>query len=381
MTMSNQADNVIELADPGAPLALVTGLPGAGKTLYSLAQFAVGKQNVYHAGITGCTLPEWDATKWAELPPGSTLLIDEAQEFFPPRNPNADPPAHYVFNRIRHIGVHVVLITQHPNMLDSRVRRLCGKHYHLVNVFGAEAAMLHEFPTGVGDVDARTDSIATKWRYPRAVYSLYKSSTMHRSKGATPRKVKMIPWLIAGGIAATLAGLWWVWSIMTDMPGAALPAQTPSAKARPQDGPQPGQRGGRALTPLEYAASYQPRTPGLAHTAPRYDDLTKPARAPYPAACVSTATRCKCYSQDATVLDVPEATCRSVVDRGFFRDWTDPNDRGKAIGPTGNGQPQPPGSKQPGGMADRDELVALADQTPPVGQAANDGQVLRSMRR
>lgn len=369
-----------DLADPGAPVTAVTGLPGAGKTLYALSQFAVGKQQVYQAGIPGCALPEWDPTKWMDLPAGSTLIVDEAQEVFPPRNPNADPPAHYVLNRVRHKGIYLVFLTQHPNMLDSRVRRLVGRHYHLVNVFGAQEAMVHEYPTGIGDVDNRSESKPTKWRYPREVYKLYKSSDMHRSKGTPPRRVLMIKWLLVAAVVLTLAGLAWTWQQMGGAMGLDGPKQQHASRSdQPRASAQPEQ-GRRVLTPAEYVAQHQPRVEGLAYSAPRYDDLTKPTRAPYPAACVSTPTRCKCYSQDATALDVPDATCRSVVERGFFKDWSDPTDKGKPFGPAGQGQTQPGGPAK-GNVGSRDELVALADQTPPVGQAVADGAVIRSMRK
>lgn len=374
-----------DAVDTGAPLVLVTGLPGAGKSLFALAQYGVDEKgqlraNTYQSGIPGCKLPYWDPVKWRDLPPGATYFIDEAQDVFPPRNPNSDPPSHYVFNRVRKGGLAVVLLTQHPTMIDARVRRLCGKHFHLVNEFGAESAMLHEFPTGVGDVDARNDSLATRWKYPKHVYDYYESASKHRGKGKPPARVRMIPWLIGGAVVAVLAGLWWTWHVMNDMPGAGV---ADKAKLQPVQSARPGStdpRSGRTLTAAEYVASHQPRLPGLAHTAPRYDDLTKPSRAPFPAACVSTKARCKCFSQDATVLDVPEPTCRSVVERGFFKDWTDPMDRGRAVGPAGVGQREASAPAR-GNVASREDLVALADQTPPVGQALDDGQVLRSMRK
>lgn len=238
--------------------------------------------------------------------------------------------------------------------------------------------MVHEYPTGIGDVDNRAESTGTKWRYPREVYKLYKSSDMHRSKGAPPQRVRMIKWLIVGAVVLALAGLAWTWKQM----GGAMGVNEPQHAAHPEPSRSsaPPEQGRRVLTPAEYVAQHQPRVEGLAYTAPRYDDLTKPARAPYPAACVSTPTRCKCYSQDATALDVPDVTCRSVVERGFFKDWTDPMDRGKPFGPAGQGQTQPGGPAK-GNVGSRDDLVAMADQTPPVGQAVADGDVIRSMRK
>ena len=76
-----------------------------------------------------------------------------------------------------------------------------------------------------------------------------------------------------------------------------------------------------ALSAADYAASYQPRIEGLAYTAPRYDDATKPINVPYPAACISMGSRCECYTQQATKLPVPLALCSAIVKGGFFNDW------------------------------------------------------------
>ena len=50
------------------------------------------------------------------------------------------------------------------------------------------------------------------------------------------------------------------------------------------------------MTAAEYVDSHKPRIAGFAHTAPRYDDVTKPLVAPYPAACMVMAGECRCYS-------------------------------------------------------------------------------------
>lgn len=72
---------------------------------------------------------------------------------------------------------------------------------------------------------------------------------------------------------------------------------------------------------LEWLVERDPRVAGLAYTAPVYDKVTQVTDAPYPAVCISTATRCVCYSQQGTRLDVADALCRQFAARGFFKDW------------------------------------------------------------
>lgn len=64
-----------------------------------------------------------------------------------------------------------------------------------------------------------------------------------------------------------------------------------------------------------------PRLPDFPHTAPAYDEVTKPVRAPYPAACITMRNDCRCYTQQGTLLQTSNATCMAIVNHGFFVDW------------------------------------------------------------
>jgi len=56
-----------------------------------------------------------------------------------------------------------------------------------------------------------------------------------------------------------------------------------------------------------------------------YDEVVKPVEAPYPAACVESVSQgCRCYSQQATRLQVPDALCHGIVGGGFFVSWNQP---------------------------------------------------------
>jgi len=79
-------------------------------------------------------------------------------------------------------------------------------------------------------------------------------------------------------------------------------------------------QGGHKNQPMstqEYIASFQPRVSGFPHTAPRYDEVSKPVTAPYPAACMSMGQRCECYTQQGTKMETSPDICAFIVRRGY----------------------------------------------------------------
>jgi zona occludens toxin len=79
---------------------------------------------------------------------------------------------------------------------------------------------------------------------------------------------------------------------------------------------------------IQYAARETPRIAGLPHTAPKYDELTKPVRVPVPAMCIekgslqsSSGLTCKCYTQQGTPMAVEMSMCRTIAQNGYFQDF------------------------------------------------------------
>jgi len=79
---------------------LITGLPGAGKTLFTVADVMgmAEKENrqVYYSGITDCKVPGWieleKGEDWYKCPVGSIIIIDECQRVFRPRSAGSNVP-------------------------------------------------------------------------------------------------------------------------------------------------------------------------------------------------------------------------------------------------------------------------------------------------
>lgn len=320
-----------------APVILITGLPGEGKTLFAVSQFLKGKVNAFQAGIKGCVFPGVDAAKWFETPQGAVIVVDEAWKWFAPHPPTKEPPEHIArLPEIRHEGRTLVLVTQHPNDLDARVRRRIGKHYHVVRAFGAERSFVHEWNHCHEDVDNRAETENFLWEFDKEAYGLYKSATLHKIKVDVPRKLKRIPVYLGAALLFLVGGVWYTAnSLMAkEDPNASAKPKTgmaswmPSARAEGREGRKQGPQ-----TPAEYLDSYTPRIADLPHTAPVYDAVTTPKRAPVIAACVQSASKgCKCYTQQATPLQTSPEVCQQFVAGGMFLAF-DPDGTQQATAP------------------------------------------------
>jgi zona occludens toxin len=310
-------------------IELITGLPGHGKTLYTLYKVkGVGEtsaRTVYHNEIPGLSIPgwiSWPADKWEELPPNSIYVIDESQFAFPVRGRGEPPPHVSALATHRHKGIDIYLVTQNPMLIDSFVRRLIDHHFHIVRKFGTRFATIHEYVNGCRDSVAasRGDSIKHEWRYPSEVFGWYKSAEVHTVKRRLPFRL----FLLLGVIALLPALAWFIYARLH-----------PDAVAERVSGVHPGQDvavhhlpgsgtlaktdiQGQSLSMPEWLALHVPRVPDLPHTAPIYDALTVPTAAPYPAACISDARRCWCYTASAVRISaVSDKTCRDLVAHGL----------------------------------------------------------------
>lgn len=311
-------------------ITLTTGVPGSGKTLRTLVEVRAlaekESRQVYYAGIKDLMIPGWveiDAAKWFDCPVGAIIVIDECQTLFRPRGVGSQVPDYVAkLETHRHNGHDLFLVTQHPMLVDSNVRRLVGRHLHVARRFGMARATVLEFPTVREQPTVKQDdAVRHEWAYPKEAYTWYKSAEVHTHKARIPFKV----WLLLLLPIIIGALVWFVWSRWQDrIQGNDKPQQHDPALHQTvfASGGQPHQ------PKLGFIEARTPRVPGLVHTAPAYDELTKPTRVPVPAACVEMRGECRCYTQDGTRMPtVPGDMCRQIVRYGYFEEF--PRDSGK----------------------------------------------------
>lgn len=335
---------------------LTTGQPGAGKTLWTIGfvKALAEKDNrpVYYSGIADLKLPWIELEKpedWHTVPAGSIIVIDEAQRLFRPRGVGTKVPEYVqALETHRHRGLDLFVITQHPMLIESNVRRLIGTHWHVMRVFGAQRAAVHEFNGLRQEPDKnREGSVLHQWAYPQALFDSYKSAELHTHKRRIPARVFF---LVAAPVLALALG-YYAWLSIA----SATTANTePSPGALDSVAGEPGRRAGSTgNTPIsadEYIQLHQPRVTALAYTAPRYDEINQPVSAPKPASCIKSPSRgCKCFTQQATPLDVPAAVCEQIVKGGWFDDTQDSIYR-PPQGSRQQAQPVPP-AREGGGVS------------------------------
>lgn len=304
-----------------ASLNLITGVPGSGKSLYTVAE-VIAKlpadrtiySNVNGLNIPGrevLTLEGFEHEAWAAMPAAeratkralnnwhewaganAVLVYDEAQRVWRSRSTGSKvPPEVAALETIRHGGVELWIITQHPNLIDANVRRLIGRHIHVRRIWGLSRSILYEWDH-CSDPGRVSNAIKRQWGYPKKAYAWYKSAEVHNKAGG---RIPVAFWLLALAVVAVPAAIYYastgvVQQMDVSTKVAALTG-SPAASA-------PG------APPVGPAQSVQAAAVAVAEPEP-----------PTAAGCIKLGPRCECYDTTGRVMDVTPLQCVSSVERG-----------------------------------------------------------------
>ena len=189
---------------------LITGVPGAGKTLRAveLIDGWISEGRPVYARVDGLSLPGVlpAPDDWRETPDGSVVVYDEAQQVFGAegRSGRSSRDEIQAMETHRHTGHDLVLVTQHPGLLHAHVRRLVGRHEHVQRVFGSKRAVI-SWRDRAFDVDSRAErssAVTTHWTHPVRLFAVYKSASLHVDKRVVLMRVKLL-----GAFALVLFGV------------------------------------------------------------------------------------------------------------------------------------------------------------------------------
>lgn len=337
-------------------LKLITGTPGSGKTLNTIkmirketAQPAkvfslfgsrsaqpVQARPVYYNGIKDLNpefgwheLSDDEAKKWHDLPSGSIIVFDEAYNLFPNSN-GKNVPEHVKLLAVhRHKGFDIYMICQKvTGQIDPFVKGLINEHHHFERVFGS--TMVNHFVWGrcESSIDSRASRSDADHRIialDSSYFGAYKSADVHTHKPRIPVKLAAVVFIALAYFAYAFR----------DGFSMSKPAPEPVQQTASQALPVVAQ--GQPHAPIKTdeldPSQYKPRIEGLPWTAPVYDKLRQPKSYPRVAGCMiaKSTNACTCYTQQATVISVPDFYCRGFVTNGVFDDQIADPYRGDGI--------------------------------------------------
>jgi zona occludens toxin len=338
-------------------LVLLTGLPGAGKTLrmmeYMDAAVKAGRP-CYASNINGLNVPGVidfpDPTKWRELEPTAVLFVDEAQKFFRARAGVVRVPDYITdMETIRHEGVCIVMTTQRPTYLDKHMRGLVGRHEHLVELVAGVQSNVYAFREcceTLTDGDKAAAGFEV-WLHPRRLHDRYKSAQVHTKKARLPKKLVMLVCMVIFAVGLLV----WAFFIRDSRPKAGTLQAAKAAGAFRSGGGVTAEGKPIPLTTAEYASKLIPRFPTMPWTAIAYDE--RPVTSDPGLFCISSQAGtdaqgkfsepgCTCVTEQGTAYDIDPAMCRSVARRGApYNPYKQRGDRGDMAGHEDRGQGVP----------------------------------------
>ncbi|MFQ2783769.1 zonular occludens toxin domain-containing protein [Aeromonas caviae] len=310
-------------------ITLITGVPGAGKTLYAVDQIlqpeAKAGRQLFVDGIPDLLIthePAPDPLEWHKwAPEGAHIVIDEVQRVWRPEAAGRPIPESIAqLETHRHRGLDFTIMTQHPSLIHSNVRRLVGRHIHVRRT--ALGVYVYEYPECMNSPDTAYKSALTKvrWPHPKRSFGAYKSASIHQKvKFRIPRAA-----IVFVACICLIGGLgFYLYNRVVSPSSAPDTAAAPSSNLAST---QPVQSSGARVNVVDepdIREQFIPRVYGEPATAPAYDHLRQVVTMPFIAACIADADRCLCYTQQMTKVDMTDSQCRQHATRGVFDPYRD----------------------------------------------------------
>lgn len=355
------------------PKILITGVEGAGKTLFAIQQSALLSREdggeLYQLNIRGADpahLPKLPFSisdmatnedgsalidpetgdhmpKWATLPSGSVIIVDEAHKVFPQRGPGRPPKWIEMMGEGRQAGIRFVLLSQAPASIDGFVRDRISVHYHLERKGGMKRATVIQFDHCISYPKSayheRKEAQVHFWSFPlsdepgKDYKNWYKSAKSHHFKLKLPWKIfAALLFLPAAGYVA-----YQVWDKVggvmegvstSPASSAAAPAAGVPRSPRQERG-QGSERAMEVVTdPDKYRLQFKPIVPEMPWSAPAYqarEVVVEPE-----VYCMSGGhdgqDSCRCITEQGTPYSMSDDNCRYVARYGNYNPFRPPVD-------------------------------------------------------
>jgi zona occludens toxin len=252
--------------------------------------------------------PFYPRTHFCDVPhavpdAGALIVIDESHTDFPQRaSGKAPPPWVEALTVHRHQGLDFWFVTQRPSFLDPFVRGLSSRHIHLaLNSFSFTGKRIrYEWSEYQETVNRSSKLLASRADYKPspAVFPLYASASLHtRLDQRMPTILKMAIFVAVLSVGLVGFGYSRVMARVDSVHAAQRPVvSSVSQPAGATGGGRSPQAGAAAGVPAPVVSA----VPSLSISS-----------APLISSCVSSASRCQCYTVDGVKILLSEADCRS----------------------------------------------------------------------
>lgn len=226
-------------------IRLITGTPGAGKTLFTVTKLIKeindNPERPIYSDIKGLkiegVLPAPD--DWRDAPEGSLLIYDECQykPMFQKDRGRTKYAAVKDLTTHRHTGKDIWLITQSPNFLHADLLALVGEHIHLDRPMGAKLANVYKWRTAQDKPNGTTVKKRAEdtwlFKYDKNIFKYYQSVDVEEDK-ANHKGFKLPTWRVLPILAGIIGLAYSAWSIVFDGGIAPPSAQTTAQAAEEQ---------------------------------------------------------------------------------------------------------------------------------------------------
>jgi zona occludens toxin len=296
---------------PCCVITFITGAPGVGKTaaLVSLLDetLKAAGRPIYVFNIPNLLIPHEvlvDPNTWPDtVPDGAIVIIDEVQDIWRPRGPGQKVPDHISkLETHRHRGLDFYIISQGPNLVDSNVRALVGRHVHLRDV-GFLGRWWYEWPECSDNcrVSWKNAPIKKKYKLPAKIFGQYKSSSLH------VKPIRSFPKMLVVAVVAVLLTAFLAFRMFGIITSKVAPTAPAAAGASAAPGSFSG--GASKIHAPDEKTDFIPRVAGRPWTSPAYDDLRKVVAMPLITGAICVDQACKCYHNGLLLRTVSTAAC------------------------------------------------------------------------
>lgn len=310
-------------------ITLITGTPGAGKTLYAvtkmLDEIAAKAERPVYSDIIGLNvdgiLPSPD--DWRDAQKGALIIYDEVQFRQAYQRARGKTRYDYILQLTthRHDGYDVWLISQSAKFLHLDVLELVGRHLHLDRPYGAALANVYEWESATLNPKGRDakQSVRSKtlFKYNKSIFEYYSSVDVD-DKTANHKKFKLpfsqYKWLLVG-FAVIGWGVWNFTSKSSDKPQTVAPLTAEAETTAPPPPVAPLTAEAETTAPPPLVAP--PPAPPVAKDKIVFDPLTSKYMDINlaPANVVAFADSCNLYNHAGQLLlNYDHSTCLTYLD-------------------------------------------------------------------